>query len=118
MALKLTELKFNLKTLIVAAVIFFTLTAITAYMNNREDLSKASYVGQSSQLSMLSQRLAKDAQQALAGNAAAFDAVSKSKGDMQEILNRLDKGDITLPPTKADDARAALSRPDRRPSRP
>lgn len=107
MALNLTALKLNLKALILAAVVFFALTAMTAYMNNREDLSKISYVGQSGQLSMLSQRLAKDAQRALAGNEAAFDAMSKSKTGMQEILTRLDKGDITLPPTTGD-ARAVL----------
>ena len=107
MALNLTALKLNLKALILAAVIFFALTVMTAYMNNREDRSKISYVGQSGQLSMLSQRLAKDAQLALAGNEAAFDAMSKSKAGMQEILTRLDKGDMTLPATTGD-ARAVL----------
>ncbi len=108
MAFKLTELKFNLKTLIVAAIIFFALTVITAYLNNREDRSKASYVGQAGQLSMLSQRLAKDAQQALAGNEEAFDTLSKSKASFQEILTRLDKGDMTLPATTGD-ARGVLT---------
>lgn len=99
MAFKLASLKFNLKVLVLAGVAFFALTVITAYMNNREDRSKVSYVGQSSQLLMLSQRLAKDAQQALAGNEASFDAMSKSKTTLQDILTRLDKGDITLPAT-------------------
>ena len=99
MALNLTALKLNLKALILAAVVFFVLMGITAYMNNREDRSKIGYVGQAGEFSMLSQRLAKDAQQALAGNEAAFDAMSKSKAGMQEILARLDKGDMTLPST-------------------
>lgn len=99
MAFKLASFKFNLKALVLAGVAFFALTVITAYMNNREDRSKVSYVGQSSQLLMLSQRLAKDAQQALAGNEASFDAMSKSKTSIQDILTRLDKGDITLPAT-------------------
>lgn len=107
MALKLTSLKLNLKALILAAVIFFALTVFTAYMNNREDRSKVIYVGQSSQLLMLSQRLAKDAQQTLAGDEAAFDALSKSKVSTQDILTRLDKGDLMLPAT-AGDARAVL----------
>ena len=108
MALNLASLKLNLKTLIFAAVVFFALTAITAYLNNREDRSKVSYVGQSSQLLMLSQRIAKDAQQALAGSEAAFDALSKSKINFQDILARLDKGDITLPATTGD-ARSELN---------
>jgi twitching motility protein PilJ len=107
MAFKLTSYKFNLKALVLAGIVFFTLTVITAYMNNREDRSKVSYVGQSSQLLMLSQRLAKDAQQALVGNEASFDAMSKSKDKLQDILTRLDKGDISLPAT-AGTARAEL----------
>jgi twitching motility protein PilJ len=68
MAFKLPKLKiFG-----VAAVIIFVLTAIAAYLSNREESNSVRYVGQSSQLLMLSQRLAKDAQQALNGNAAAF----------------------------------------------
>ena len=61
MAFKLASYKFNLKALVLAGIVFFALTVITAYMNNREDRSKVRYVGQSSQLLMLSQRLAKDA---------------------------------------------------------
>ncbi len=107
MALNLTLPKLNLKALVAAAAVLFALTVATAYTNNREDRSKVSYVGQSSQLLMLSQRLAKDAQQALAGNEAAFDAMSKSKAGFQEILTRLDKGDIALPATTGD-TRAVL----------
>lgn len=108
MAVKPTSFKLNLKTLIFAAVVFFILMVAAAYMNNREDRSKIGYVDQSSQLLMLTQRLAKDAQQALAGNEASFDALSKSKTSLQDILTRLDKGDITLPAT-AGDARAELN---------
>lgn len=108
MVVKPTSFKLNLKTLIFAAVVSFVLTVITAYMNIREDRSKVGYVGQSSQLLMLTQRLAKDAQQALAGNEASFDALSKSKASFQDILTRLDKGDITLPATTGD-ARVELS---------
>jgi len=90
-----------------AAAIFFVLTAIAAYLNNQEEGHNVRYVGQSSQLLMLSQRLAKDAQQALSGNAAAFDALTESKKRLSDILTKLDKGDGTLPATSGE-ARSAL----------
>jgi twitching motility protein PilJ len=91
----------------VAAAILFVLTAIAAYLNNQQESHNVRYVGQSSQLLMLSQRLAKDAQQALSGNAAAFDALTDSKTKLTGILTSLDKGDGTLPATSGE-ARAAL----------
>jgi twitching motility protein PilJ len=90
-----------------AAAILFVLTAIAAYLNNQEESHNVRYVGQSSQLLMLSQRLAKDAQQALSGNPAAFDALTESKTKLTGILSKLDKGDGTLPATSGE-ARKAL----------
>jgi twitching motility protein PilJ len=97
----------NVKVLGGAAAILFVLTAIAAYMNNQEESHNVRYVGQSSQLLMLSQRLAKDAQQALSGNSAAFDALADSKTKLTGILAKLDKGDGTLPATSGE-ARKAL----------
>ncbi|MEO7623923.1 MAG: methyl-accepting chemotaxis protein [Gallionella sp.] len=103
MAFKLPKLKiFG-----VAAVIIFVLTAIAAYLSNREESNSVRYVGQSSQLLMLSQRLAKDAQQALNGNAAAFDALEESRKNLSNILEGLNKGEGTMPAT-AGSSRAAL----------
>lgn len=82
---------------VIAAIIFGVTAA--AYMNNREESNKVSYMGLSSQLLMLSQRLAKDAQQALSGDSAAFDALTESKTSLSNILAKLDKGDGALPPT-------------------
>ena len=79
MAFKLTLPKSKLKLFGMAAAVFFVLTAIAAYMSNREESNGARYVVQSSQFLMLSQRLAKDAQQALSGNPAAFDALEESR---------------------------------------
>src|SRR5450759_2493996 len=107
MAFKLTLPKFKLKVIGVAAATFFVLTAIAAYMNNREESNSVRYVGQSSQLLVLSQRLAKDAQQALSGNSVAFDALEESRASLSNILTRLDKGDGTLPAT-AGASRVAL----------
>jgi twitching motility protein PilJ len=107
MALKLTLPKSRLKIFGVAAVTFFVLTAIAAYISNREDSNSVRYVGQSSQLLMLTQRLAKDAQQALSGNSVAFDALEQSRASLSNILTRLDKGEGALPAT-AGAARVAL----------
>jgi twitching motility protein PilJ len=98
MALKLTLSK-KLQLYVVAATTFFVLTAIAAYMSNREESNSVRYVGQSSQLLMLTQRLAKDAQQALFGNSEAFDALDESKTRMSKILTMLDKGEGALPAT-------------------
>ena len=90
-----------------AAATFFVLTAIAAYMSNREESNSVRYVGQSSQLLMLTQRLAKDAQQALSGNSVAFDALEESRASLSNILTRLDKGEGALPATTGA-SRAAL----------
>ena len=107
MAFNLTLSKSKLKVFGVAAATFFVLTAIAAYMSNREDSNSVRYVGQSSQLLMLSQRLAKDAQQALTGNSVAFDVLEESRASLSNILTRLDKGEGTLPAT-AGASRVAL----------
>lgn len=99
MALKLTLPRSKLKIFGVAAAIFFVLTAMGAYMSNREESNSVRYVGQSSQLMMLTQRLAKDAQQALSGNSVAFDALEVSRASLSSILSRLDKGEGSLPAT-------------------
>ena len=100
MALKQTSAKSKLKVFGVAAVTFFVLTAIAVYLSNREESNRVRYVGQSSRLLMLTQQLAKNAQQALTGNSDAFDALENGRADLKNILTRLDKGDGTLPPTK------------------
>lgn len=107
MAFKLTLPKSKLKILGVAAATFFVLTAMGAYMSNREESNSVRYVGQSSQLLMLTQRLAKDAQQALSGNSVAFDALEESRARLSNILTRLDKGEGMLPATTGA-ARGAL----------
>ena len=99
MASKSTLPRSKLKVFGVAAAAFFVLTAIAAYLSNREESNSVRYVGESSQLLMLTQRLAKDTQQALTGNSAAFDALEESKERLSKILTRLNKGEGTLPAT-------------------
>jgi twitching motility protein PilJ len=108
MAVKQVLTKSKLKLFGVGAAIFFVLTAIAAYRSNREESNSVRYVGQSSRLLMLSQRLAKDAQQALSGNSDAFDELEASRANMTDILAELDKGKGSLPPT-AGASRVALN---------
>ncbi|MDX8385624.1 MAG: methyl-accepting chemotaxis protein [Gallionella sp.] len=98
----------KMKFLGILATVFFILTAASAYLSYREDGRSTRYVGQSSLLMMLSQRLANDVQQALYGKASAFDALYESRAMMQEISNRLDQGDGSLPATTGE-ARHALN---------
>ena len=100
MAAKPVLAKSKLKQFGVIATILFVLTAIAAYMSNRADSNTVRYVSESSRLLMLSQRLAKDAQQALSGNSDAFDALEDSRASMTTILTNLDKGEGSLPATK------------------
>ena len=90
----------KLKSYGTAAVIFFVLTAIATYMSSREESHNVRYVALSSRLLMLTQLLAKDAQQALSGNSTAFDALEESKASLSNILATLDRGDATLPATR------------------
>jgi len=98
----------QVKMFVASSAILFVLTAIAAFLNNQEESHNVRYVGQSSQLLMLTQRLAKDSQQALTGNKAAFAALTESKTRLTNIITKLDKGDGTLPATSGD-ARVTLN---------
>jgi twitching motility protein PilJ len=97
----------KLKAYGLAAGIFFMLTAIAAYLSSREENNNVHYVEQSGRLMMLTQRVAKEAQQVLAGKPAAVDALAESGQELSGILVGLDRGDRYLPATKGG-ARIAL----------
>ncbi|MDD5181117.1 MAG: methyl-accepting chemotaxis protein [Gallionellaceae bacterium] len=78
------------------------LTAVAAYMDNRLAAQNTRYVTQSSRLLMLSQRLAKDAEQSLSGDQMAFENMTRSLESFNSILTLLDKGDDRLPATSGD----------------
>jgi len=99
MAFKLTLPKFNLNVLGAAAATFFVLAGIAASVSSRQESNSVRYVAQSSRLLMLTQRLARDAQQALSGNSAAFDTLEESRASLSNTLTVLDKGEGTLPAT-------------------
>jgi twitching motility protein PilJ len=98
----------QLKVLGLAAAVCLVVAAISAFINSRENGYNASYVGQSSKLLMLSQRLAKDAQACLTGESEAFDGLEQSKKDLASVIGILDKGDSSLPATSGE-ARDALN---------
>src|SRR5512139_3594886 len=97
----------QLQVLGVALLVFLMIAVVSAYFDNRAAQYGTEYVEQSSRLLMLSQRLAKDAQQSLAGNFNAFEGLTQSRQNMTEVMTLLDVGNAHLPPTRGK-AREAL----------
>jgi twitching motility protein PilJ len=89
----------QLQLLSVALLAFLAIAVVSAYFDNRVAAQGARYISESSKLLMLSQRLAKDAQQGLQGNFGAFENLSQSRQAISEAIAILDKGDATLPAT-------------------
>ncbi|MBI3221916.1 MAG: type IV pili methyl-accepting chemotaxis transducer N-terminal domain-containing protein [Nitrosomonadales bacterium] len=89
----------GIRWLNVSLVVMFAVAAAAAYINNLEAGHTARYLTQSGKLLMLSERLAKDAQRAAQGDAAALQALAQSKESFAGILSLLDKGDNDLPAT-------------------
>jgi twitching motility protein PilJ len=90
----------QLQLLSVTLLAFLALAVVSAYFDNKVASQGTRYIAESSKLLMLSQRLAKDAQQGLLGNFAAFEGLSQGRQTVSEVMNLLDKGDATLPATK------------------
>ena len=90
----------QLQLLSVALLVFLSIAVVSAYFDNRVAAQGTRYISEASKLLMLSQRLAKDAQQGLLGNFSAFEGLSQGRQTVSEVLNLLDKGDATLPATK------------------
>ena len=90
----------QLQLLSVALLAFLAAAVVSAYFDNRAAAQGTRYIAESSKLLMLSQRLAKEAQQGLQGNFAAFEGLSQSGQTVAEIMALLDKGDATLSATK------------------
>ena len=65
------------------------------FINARDSKYSALYIADAGQLRMLSQRLAKAAQQSLLGNPEAFKQIAASRDAFTTILNRLVKGGDT-----------------------
>lgn len=89
----------KIRLLGVSLTAFFVVAASAAYVNNREAAYTARYLTQSGKLSMLSQRMAKDALLAATGDPAAFSFLAQDRESFAGILRLLDQGDESLPAT-------------------
>ncbi len=71
------------------------------YFNGQQADRDGKYVEQSSQLLMLSQRLAKDAREAVRGEKVAFSTLKQSRNRFDTIINTLRRGDseLGIPPS-------------------
>jgi len=72
------------------------------WIGNRLSNRDSHYVEQSSQLLMLSQRLAKDAREAVNGQEKAFKSLQESRNQFQSIITRLKNGDASTPASPKD----------------
>ncbi len=90
----------QLQVLGVSLLVFLMIAVVSAYFDNRAAQYGAEYIEESSRLLMLSQRLAKDAQQSLAGNFNAFEGLTQSRQNVTEVMTLLNEGSAHLPPTR------------------
>jgi twitching motility protein PilJ len=72
------------------------------WIGNRLSNRDSHYVEQSSQLLMLSQRLAKDAREAVNGQSKAFTTLKESRNQFQSIITRLKNGGPSTPASPKD----------------
>ncbi|MEO8202212.1 MAG: methyl-accepting chemotaxis protein [Betaproteobacteria bacterium] len=83
----------NLRLVLVPVLVVLLLIAgVLVFVNARDSKHAALYIADAGQLRMLSQRLAKAAQQSLLGNAEAFKQVAASRDAFSTILDRLIRG--------------------------
>jgi twitching motility protein PilJ len=81
----------------VAALVFILLALGTLGLNAYLVGNKAKYVGTATEMQMLSQRVAKGAQQAVLGNPEAFRQLKDARNRFDQDLKRLMYGEGTLP---------------------
>src|SRR5262245_17461897 len=109
MAIKLKLPK--LQVLIGALVVLLAIDGIVVWLDARQSTFGTIYIATVGKIQMLSQRLAKAAQQASQGNVAAFKQLRESRDEFAAAMNLLVMGGpaagVTLPET-ADAARPAL----------
>jgi twitching motility protein PilJ len=89
--------------LVVLFVVFVAIIFAVLIVDNRSQTVGTIYVSSASRLVMLSQRLAKAADQAVKGNAAALDQVDQSQKQFNDLKNALLNGgtigDVDVPAT-------------------
>ena len=75
------------------------LTAIAAYINNRESSHRTEYVLQATNLELYANQLSQTAALAVSGDSKAFEDMAAAHQSLQTSANILDKGSSTLAPT-------------------
>jgi twitching motility protein PilJ len=80
-------------------VLSFLVGVIAVGLDYRATSNGTQYLELSSDLGMLTQRLAKDAAASFSGDTAAFEGMEKTREEFSAILNILDKGKDGLPAT-------------------
>ncbi|MBU1424625.1 MAG: methyl-accepting chemotaxis protein [Gammaproteobacteria bacterium] len=90
----------QLRVLGALLLLFLFIAASFTYIDTRDTTYGSRYVGQSSKLLMLSQRLAKDAAASFSGDSAAFEGLEATRAEFSAILNALDKGGDSFPATE------------------
>ncbi|MEK7840645.1 MAG: type IV pili methyl-accepting chemotaxis transducer N-terminal domain-containing protein, partial [Pseudomonadota bacterium] len=104
-AFGLMDFKFAGLPLIIAGLVLSMIALVWALMVNAQQSSRESkYIEQSSQLLMLSQRIAKDAREAVLGQKIAFGTLKDSRNQFETIVTNLRNGsaDAGIPPTPGD----------------
>ncbi len=81
----------------VAGLGFLVLTGVLLTYSGIQSGNKTEYITKATEMQMLSQRIAKGAQQAVAGNKMAFSQLNASEKDFDNDFNALAKGSISLP---------------------
>ena len=90
----------QLRVLGVFLLFFLFIAATFTYIDTRDTSYGSRYVGQSSKLLMMSQRLAKDAAASFSGDSAAFEGLEATRAEFSNILDSLDKGNESFPRTE------------------
>ena len=84
-------------------VFFMFIVAVSAWMDSRVATHGAAYTSAAGQMRMLSQAIAKSAQLALQGNAAAFAELKEGRSNFAILLERVTQGgtidEINVPPS-------------------
>ena len=84
-------------------ILVMLLTGALIYHDNRDSTYGTVYVAAAGEMRMLSQRLAKDAAQALQGDPSAFASLKTSRESFARLLERLARGgeiaEVTVPPS-------------------
>ncbi len=86
-------------TLLGSMLVFIALAAGTLIYNTIQVGHKTEYLTTSTEMQMLSQRIAKGSQQAVLGNSVAFQQLKESENKFESNLKRLKEGGDGLPPS-------------------